>query len=234
MIEINLIPDVKRELLRAQRTRSAVVSVSIITGIIALSVVALLLIYVYLIQGGRHLYLDGQIDDKNKELSSIEDVSKILTLQNQLKQISALNEGKKLDSRVFDMLQSVVPPEQIRVSLVTLDAETTTITVEGRANTYDSVEVFKKTLEGAQVTYRVDGEEQADQLATEMNLSNVSYGQDESNNRVVNFSLQFAYPQSLFAASNKSIVIKLTNQGNVTDSYLGVPRSVFLNEEGEN
>lgn len=234
MIEINLIPDVKQELLRAQRTRAAVVSASIVTGIIGLSVVVLLLIYVFVVQGGRHLYLDGQIKDKNEELTKIEDLSKILTLQNQLKQINTLNENKKLDSRLFDALNAVVPPEQIRISLVTLNAETTTINIEGRANTYDSVEIFKKTLDGARVTYTVDGEEQSDNLASDISLTNVTYGEDENNQRVVNFSISFTYPESLFAASNPSIVIKLTNQGNVTDSYLGVPRSVFLNEGRSN
>ncbi len=234
MIEINLVPDVKQELLRAQRTRSAVVTVSIVTGIIALGVVVLLLIYVFLVQGGRHLILDNQIKDKSEELAKIEDLSKILTLQNQLQKIDQLNEGKKLDSRVFDMLQAVVPPEQVRISSLRLDAETKTVTIQGRAGTYDNVEVFKKTLEGAVVTYTVDGQEQSDQLATEINLSNVSYGEDETGQRVVQFSIAFTYADSLFSAKNPAVVIKLTNQGNVTDSYLGVPRSVFVNEGGAN
>lgn len=234
MIEINLIPDVKQELLRAQRTRSAVVSISIITGIVALSIVALLVIYVFLVQGGRNLLLDNQIKGKNDELSKIEDVSKILTIQNQLQKIAELNETKKLDSRVFDMLQAVVPPGQVQIASLRLDAETTSISIQGRARTYDNVEVFKKTLEGAVVTYTTDDQDQSDQLAKDISLSNVSYGEDEAGQRVVQFALSFTYAESLFAAKYPTVLIKLTNQGNVTDSYLGVPRSVFVTEGGAN
>lgn len=52
MIEINLIPDVKQELLKAQRTRSMVVSIAIISSIAAASVVVLLLVYIFVV----HLY----------------------------------------------------------------------------------------------------------------------------------------------------------------------------------
>lgn len=42
MIEINLIPDVKQEFLRAQRMRNAAVSFSIMIGIIAAGIVGFL------------------------------------------------------------------------------------------------------------------------------------------------------------------------------------------------
>ena len=41
MIEINLIPDVKQELIRAERVRSVVISFSILIGIIVTSVLSL-------------------------------------------------------------------------------------------------------------------------------------------------------------------------------------------------
>ena len=93
-------------------------------------------------------------------------------------------------------------------------------------------EIFKKTIEGAVVTYPLDGEEQSDQLATDVSLREISYGEDASGQRVVRFTLSFAYPDSLLAASIDTIVIKLTNEGNVTDSYLGIPRSVFVTDGG--
>jgi Tfp pilus assembly protein PilN len=228
MIEINLIPDVKQELLRAQRTRATVVSISITTGVIALGFVALMLIYVFVVQGGRNLILDNQIKDKYAELSKIEDLSKILTIQNQLQKINDLNNTKKIDSRVFDMLQAVVPPNLVRVSSFAMNSDTNAITIQGRADTYGSVEVFKKTLEGAVVTYTQDGEEKSDQLATKVSIGSISFAEDETGRRVVQFSLSFEYSKELFSAKHPSVVIRLTNTGNVTDSYLGVPRSVFV------
>jgi hypothetical protein len=42
MIEINLVPDVKQELLNAQRVRNGVISIAIVTGIGSLAAVAIL------------------------------------------------------------------------------------------------------------------------------------------------------------------------------------------------
>ena len=53
MIEINLIPDVKQELLRAQKGRAVVISASIFASVIAVGVVALLLVYIFGVQGVR-------------------------------------------------------------------------------------------------------------------------------------------------------------------------------------
>ena len=56
MIEINLIPDVKQELLRAQKGRAVVISASIFASVIAVGVVALLLVYIFGVQGVRGCY----------------------------------------------------------------------------------------------------------------------------------------------------------------------------------
>ena len=234
MIEINLVPDVKQELLRAQRTRTAVITISIISGLAAIGIVVLLLVYVFGVQAVRSGLADNAIKEQSEKLASVEDLSKILTIQNQLEQIDLLNEGKKLDSRLFDMLQAVIPPEpnQVQIVSLSLDADNSSIVIEGQTPAYDNVEIFKKTIEGAVVTYPLDGEEQSDQLATDVSLREVSYGEDASGQRVVRFTLSFAYPDSLLAASIDNMVIKLTNEGNVTDSYLGIPRSVFVTDGG--
>jgi Tfp pilus assembly protein PilN len=233
MIEINLIPDVKQELLNAQRTRAAVISISITAGIIALGVVALLVAYIFLFQGGRHYLLDQDIKTKSAELSNVEDLSKILTLQNQLTKIDELNKTKKIDSRVFDMLQAVVPPNQITISSLRMNTESKTINVEGRSKTYGNVEIFKKTLEGAIVVYTENDAEQTKPLASSVNIDSISFAEDEVGQRIVRFGITFKYDESLFSANYPSIVIRLSNQGNVTDSYLGIPRSVFV-EGGTN
>ena len=73
MIEINLIPDVKRELLRAQRARSIVISGAILTSIVAAAVVVVMLVYIYGVQSLRHYTLDQDIKSQSSELSKVED-----------------------------------------------------------------------------------------------------------------------------------------------------------------
>lgn len=235
MIEINLIPDVKQELLKAQRQRGRVITVSLYAGLIALGVVILLAVYVFIVQGVRSAIADDIIKRGNEKLSQVEDLSKILTIQNQLAQIDVLNETKKRDSRIFDVLEAVLPPapNQVLVSSLAMDVEQTSLVIEGQTSSFDTLEVFKKTISGAVVTYTEEGEEQSVVLAEDISISNISYGEDATGARVLRFTLSFVYPEIVFSAKVPNIVIKLTNEGNVTDSFLGIPRSIFVDAAEE-
>ncbi len=230
MIEINLIPDVKRELLRAQRTRATVISSSIIVSIIAAGLVVALVLYVFGVQTVRSVYLDGQIKEGSEKLAEEEDLSKMLTMQNQLTKINDLNAQKKMDSRIFDVLAAVIPPapNEAQVSQVNIDAEESTIRLEGQTRGYDSMEVFKKTIDSAVIVYNdADGEEQTVKLADNISVSETSFGANSDNQKVLRFTLTFTYADELFSPEIETLTIKLSVNGNVTDSYLGIPKSVF-------
>jgi hypothetical protein len=234
MIEINLIPDVKQELLRAQRARNTVVTFSIFAGVASLAIVALLLIYVFGAQTVRSVLADDAITNRSAELAEVEDLSETLTIQNQLIQIDSLNQTKKLESRIFEVLEAILPPapNQVQISNLSLDADTTSLVVEGQTPNFETLEIFKKTIAGAVVTYSQDDEEVSEAVAQDISISDVSYGDDTSGARVLRFTLSFTYPEVLFSAEVPTILIQLTNEGNVTDSFLGIPRSIFV-EGGE-
>jgi len=231
MIEINLIPDVKQELIQAQRVRAVVISSSIVTGIIALAVVALLAVYVFGVQNVRQALADEGIKTGSAEMSKIEDLSKVLTIQNQLSKISAINEQKKITSRTYTVLQAVVPTgnDAVQISNLSVDTETNEFRIEGQAaNSYSALEVFKKTIDGAVLVVDIEGEQQEIDLAADISTSDVSYGEDATGAKVLRFTLSFVYPDELFSPLVTLSTIKLTNAGNVTDSYLGVPRNIFV------
>jgi Tfp pilus assembly protein PilN len=229
MIEINLIPDVKQELLNAQRTRAQVISGSILTCIIAGGVVVALVLYVFGVQTVRSALADQAIKDKSAQLAKVPDLSKMLTIQNQLGRISQLNDTKKINSRVFDVLSAVIPPSpnDVQVSKLTVDAASSTITIEGQTKAYDSMEVFKKTLDSSVIVYTQDGTQQQVKLASNISTTDISYGENSDNQKVLRFTLSFVYPDELLSAKIPLITIKLSVDGNVTDSYLGVPKSIF-------
>lgn len=231
MIEINLIPDVKQELIKAQRVRSMVISISIFAGIIAIGVVVLLATYVFGGQTWRNSIADTQIEEKGKTLAEVDDLSKMLTLQNQLKLISTLHDNKKMDSRVFDMLAAVIPPSpnEAKISQLSIDTETSTIRLEGQTRAFDSMEVFKKTIDAAVITYRQEGADEDTQikLASNISTTDTSFGEDSEGNRTFRFTLSFVYPMELFSPTLKSVGFKLIVNGNVTDSYLGIPKTIF-------
>ena len=232
MIEINLVPDVKQELLKAQRMRAAVVSAAIIASIISVGVVVLLLVYVYGVQFGRHVFLDNQIKTKAGELAKVEDLSQMVTIQNQLGKISDLNAQKNVSSRLFDMLSAVVPPEpnSVKISQMDVNTEEKTIRLEGQTRGFDSMEIFKKTVANAVIEVPGASSEDATEpisLASDISATDVSYGEDTDGNKVLRFVLTFVYADELFDAKVDTLSIKLRINGNVTDSYLGLPKSIF-------
>lgn len=238
MIEINLIPDVKRELIRAQSVRRKVISLSIVSSIAVVGLVVVLAVYVFGAQGVRGVLADNEITKKGDELSKVEDLSKIITLQNQLKVISELHGDKMISSRVLDMLKSVIPPSpnEARISQFSVESEDGIIRLEGQTRSFDSMEIFKKTIDAAVITYTQDGEEQQVKLAEDISATDTSFGEDATGARTFRFTLSFKYAEELFSSSIDKVNFKLVVNGNVTDSYLGIPKTVFTqasSEEGE-
>lgn len=242
MIEINLIPDVKQELIRAQSVRNTVVSFTILTGIISVGIVALLAFYLFGIQTVRSALADSRIKEATTELQQIDDLSNTLTIQNQLSKLSVMHDSKNIDSRFFAILTAINPPapNDIVVSSAKLDADTKTVTIDGQAaNGYEAAELFKKTIVSTKMTYKdIDGAQQSVLLTEDVSTSDISYGEDASGKKVLRFTMSFIYPDELFARSSGDAVIERPGRQNVTDSYLRIPQSLFSERasdiEGEN
>lgn len=229
MIEINLIPDVKQELLKAQRTRATVISISIITSIVVGGIVAALALYVFGVQTVRGALADDAINKGSAKLEQVEDLSKMLTIQNQLKRINELHDTKQIDSRIFDVLAAVIPPapNEVRISQLSMNADDSTITLEGQTRGFDSMEVFKKTLGSSVIVFNQDGADTTVNLASNIYTTDIGYGENSDGQKVLRFTLSFKYPEELFSAKIPVVTIKLSINGNVTDSYLGIPKSIF-------
>lgn len=238
MIEINLIPDVKQELLKAQKVRSTVISIAIVVAIASAGVVILLAVYVFGAQWVRDNFANDQITKQYKEFSSVEDLANTLTIQNQLTKLSQGHEDKNMNSRVFDVLSTIIPsePNAIAITKLSVNSEDGTISIEAQAaNGYPALETFKKTIEATKVTYSVDGESESKTVALASNLSDGdrSYGDDESGKKVLRFTMTFNYAEELFARSSKNAVIVGPIKKNATDSYIGVPKSLFTNKASD-
>jgi hypothetical protein len=231
MIEINLIPDVKQELLNANRVRTYVMSGAVITGIVAVAIVVLMALYLFTVQGIRSNLTDSSITEKSKQLNGIADLSNMLTIQNQLSRLSEMHASKNIDSRIFDLLTAVnpAPPNQVAVSSAKIDAETKTVTIEGQAvNGYEAAESLKKTILSTSVTYRDESNKTVTTPLTEdVSTSEMSYGEDATGKKVLRFTMSFTYADVFFARSSKDAVIIRPDMKNVTDSYLRIPQSLF-------
>lgn len=231
MIEINLVPDVKQELIRAQRVRTSVISLAVVIGVAAIGVVVLLALWVYGAQAARSWYIDGVIKDKSKSLSQVPDINNTLTIQNQLSKLSTMHNNKKIDSRIFDVLQTVNPPapNDIRVTNLQIDAKKSTVTIQGQAsNGYAALEVFKKTLSATKLQYAQNGQNVSVPLVSSLNDADRSYGEDVNGAKVLRFTIGFTYPKELFAATIPALTIQAPSSTNATDSFRGIPTSLFV------
>lgn len=230
MIQINLVPDIKQAMIRAQRMRNVTISVSIVAGLVAGGVVAAMAV-VLGAQAVTEGVVAGKIDDEFHKLENTKDINNALTIQNQLKTISDLNDKRTIDSRLLDVLVAINPasPNNVTLSRVTLDPKVGKLVLEGSAaGGYPATEVLRKTILNATVSGKKGDEEFQEPLTKEVILQDTSYGQDATGARVVRFTLSFEYPQGLFDNTLKDVKVTTPAQKiDVTDSRTRVPDSMF-------
>ena len=107
MFEINLVPDVKAEMIRAQKKRNVVFFVSAVVSAIAAWLVVVLL-GVKVGQDVRINAQDSQLKQMSDKIESYDGLSELLTVQKQLSDLQTISENKKMLSRVFTVLYSIV------------------------------------------------------------------------------------------------------------------------------
>ena len=231
MIEINLLPNVKRELLKTRAMRNRVISISFLVGGASIAAVVVLA----LILGSQiaaEAVQNGVIKDRNDKLMAVEDLNKVVTIQHQLTKINEQHSGKKINSRVFDVVTAVNPvaPNNVSFSDIKVNPESKTITLEGSAvNGYSALETLKKTILNTKVQ-TTDGDKSSEvSLTKEIKDGDTSFGENSEGKKVLQFSFSFEYAEELLAPANNGTVSVLTptSKVDVTDSRQGIPDSLF-------
>ena len=231
MIEINLLPNVKRELLKTRAMRNRVISISFLVGGASIAAVVVLA----LILGSQiaaEAVQNGVIKDRNDKLMAVEDLNKVVTIQHQLTKINEQHSGKKINSRIFDVVTAVNPvaPNNVSFSDIKVNPESKTITLEGSAvNGYSALETLKKTILNTKVQ-TTDGDKSSEvSLTKEIKYGDTSFGENSEGKKVLQFSFSFEYAEELLAPANNGTVSVLTPTGkvDVTDSRQGIPDSLF-------
>ena len=231
MIEINLLPNVKRELLKTRAMRNRVISISFLVGGGSIAAVVVLAL-IFGSQIAAEAVQNGVIKDRNDKLMAVEDLNKVVTIQHQLTKINEQHSGKKLNSRIFDVVTAVNPvaPNNVSFSDIKVNPESKTITLEGSAvNGYSALETLKKTILNTKVQ-TTDGDKSSEvSLTKEIKDGDTSFGENSEGKKVLQFSFSFEYAEELLAPANNGTVSVLTPTGkvDVTDSRQGIPDSLF-------
>lgn len=159
MFEINLVPDVKKEMIKAIKVRNWILFVCIIASGAAIAIVAIL----FGIKGGQDAVLtinDRKIERMANKLDEFDSLDEFLTIQDQLGNLSTIAENQSAASRVFSVLGVILPKngDTVTLSEMSLDLAENKLTLEGQANAgveplidYRVLESFKKSI--AMTTY---------------------------------------------------------------------------------
>lgn len=230
MIEINLIPDVKQELIRAKRVRNTVISGAVVVGIGSLAAVVILAVISFGVQPLASKLADNDIDKKYAELQKVPDLGNMLTIQGQLASISDLHDSKTIASRLFELLVAINPSKENEVtySQVQLNVENKTIRIDAQAkNGFAAAEAFEKTVKATNMSYTIDGETTKEPVADDVTQGDQSLGEDSNGAKVLRFSLTLTYNDALFSRKSTKLSIVQPDRQDATDSYRRVPESLF-------
>ena len=164
--EINLVPDIKNEMIKTLKLRNLIfficsivaaasVSITIITGLIA---------------GGQQFALDAKkssLEKFSSKVKSYSDLNKFLTIKDQLNGISELSENKTMLSRTFNILSALIPSgvdtitiSELNIELESEETNDVVYSFEAQANAgqapfidYNVLDAFKKSMQFMRYDY---------------------------------------------------------------------------------
>lgn len=195
MIQFNLLPDVKLEYIKATRTKRLVMSVAILVAGIGLTIFTLLFINVNFLQKQHINNLTKDIDENKAKLQAIEDIDKVLTVQNQLNSLSTLHEQKPATERILPYL-SKLTPQAANISQSVFNFTDSKATINGTADSSATVNKFVDTLKFTKFT--VDGTEEEQNAFSEVVLTTFSINDDEAT-----YQIDFKFNPEIFNNTKK-------------------------------
>lgn len=145
MIQFNLLPNVKLEYVRAQRNKRLTILMAVLVAGVALAVMVTLFVGVQILQKKHSDDLSADIKSESRKLEAIPELSKILTIQNQLDSLPGLHDKKPATTRIFDYLKQITP-NKVSIASVVFDFELQSVEISGSADAISSVNKFADTL----------------------------------------------------------------------------------------
>lgn len=235
MIQFNLLPDVKIDYLKARYRQRVAVTASVVVSIFFLVILIFLLLFVRVAQPHQMSAVSKDIKKQTDEINKVEDLNKILTVQNQLKSLPGLHDNKAISSRLFDYLVQVTPA-QATISDVSLDLEGSTISLQGNADALSTVNKFTDTLKFT--TFKSNGADSKEGKAfsnvvlSSFSLSGGAAGTANQSSKQISYKIDVTFDPVIFAnvkdADGKSADVKLTVPNIITTrSALEKPGALF-------
>jgi hypothetical protein len=210
MIQFNLLPDVKLQYVKTQRTKHLLTVVSFLVSIAAIGVLLLAFVTVDVVQKKSLNDLNGDVNKYSTQLKGVKGLDQILTVQNQLSTLTSLHEQKPVVSRLFDFIAQVTPAPA-NISTLSVDFKANTIIIGGDAPSLDVVSTFTDTLKAT--TYQTDSSKTPQHAFTDVVLT--TFGRDDSG---ATFSITCDFDPAIFNSANTNVKLTVPADANADQS----------------
>lgn len=154
--EINLVPDIKNEMIKALKLRNLIFFICIVAIIASIGVTALL----GTIVAGQQMALDGKdkmLNTMSVKVNTYDDLGDFLTIRDQVEKLDTISNNKNVFSRTFGILAAFLPTGADRITIsklnVNLAGEKPKLYIEAQANAekapyidYNVLDAFKKSM----------------------------------------------------------------------------------------
>ncbi len=205
MIQFNLLPDIKLTYIKSRRNKHLVLVSSIMVAGVTLAIMVLLFLGVAVFQKQHLNNLNKDIKTDTQKLQNIPDLTKVLTVQNQLNSLTALHDAKPVGSRIFTYLAKVTP-NAASVQTLSADFDANTISITGNADAISTVNKFVDTLKFT--TYRTDSSPDSKPAFSKVVMTSFSLNDTEKDpKKKASYQIALSFDSTIF---NNARTIDLT------------------------
>lgn len=219
MIQINLMPDVKREYIKAQQMKHTVLVLSILLSIAIVTVAGLLFGYVRLIQPQHRANLQTDIDTGLTRQRDYPDGVEMVTVQGVLEQIGPIQDKKLITSRLFNYVTDFTPRGVVYNSIA-YDSAAGTLTLSGRTTTYEKANELANNVKSAEFSYEQSEQESTINPFSGLVFTSLAAGDEAEDGMRVSFGMTFQIDATLFnqAIRNGNLTVNASSRDLLTPS----------------
>lgn len=216
MTQFNLLPNIKLQYLKAQKTRRLVFSFS---GLITVAsvILAISMFSITALQKAKINSLSSDIKHQGNVLSGQHNLNDILTIQNQIQSLSQLHQQEPEAGNIETYLNQIIP-STASLSSLSVDFTSNSISITGQADSFFTINQLVDSLEFA--TYSINGQAGSKTAFSNVTLSNYSIGKQGSG-----FSINFDFDPALFV-NNQQVTLTVPSKV-TTRSELDQPTQLF-------
>lgn len=206
-VQVNLLPDIKQERIRAARLKRTIISVTTIILVVAVAVPVVL----FVLNQGIKLATNrtqAEINERKNTIENFENINTMLTVQSNLDNLPELYQRRAFST---DLLQTITPLLPSEISLSSLEADMSgNIQFIGIAPNFSSVQKFYNALLYAGLDANpdsVDPDPQVNGQFTNLTLENASGDSEE-----ISFSINATFSTELITGEDNGDQVQEAGQ----------------------